>query len=368
MADPKYANLPGIDLNSKDVYECGSLAEDDQDWKPEELQSTSVEQINLDTQAAFEKFSGSYSGRIDFSKNEFGGYKKKQYDEDDETILQKYNRLRLEVSQLSQQVASINTAQKNQDNINLTDKVKDLEKTILSKDLQNIQTMNTPAAMDVEKALSAIKNLTFKGKGDTKTESDGKYEIYLQPKSEENSQKRFFELEQRLSKLEATIGLGKEDLSVLSDHSQADTLVGIVQNMETKLALLDPEKLPLVDTRLQSILTKVNEINKSKKAESNAEQNRKIDDLYKVIQKWDGTYTCLPAIQQRLFDLSVVQTKACSFMTTLQHLEDVQEQITAKLSKTEATQSSLKEVLKMNLEAVQANMLKLNERIDALTK
>ena len=37
MADSKYANLPGIDTSSKDVYESGDLPEEDQGWKPEEL-------------------------------------------------------------------------------------------------------------------------------------------------------------------------------------------------------------------------------------------------------------------------------------------------------------------------------------------
>ncbi|EDM16483.1 dynactin 2, isoform CRA_b [Rattus norvegicus] len=48
MADPKYADLPGIARNEPDVYETSDLPEDDQaEFDAEELSSTSVEHIIL---------------------------------------------------------------------------------------------------------------------------------------------------------------------------------------------------------------------------------------------------------------------------------------------------------------------------------
>nr|6F38_a Chain a, Dynactin subunit 2 [Sus scrofa]6F3A_a Chain a, Dynactin subunit 2 [Sus scrofa] len=59
MADPKYADLPGIARNEPDVYETSDLPEDDQaefDALQEELTSTSVEHIIVNPNAAYDKF------------------------------------------------------------------------------------------------------------------------------------------------------------------------------------------------------------------------------------------------------------------------------------------------------------------------
>ncbi|CDQ91077.1 unnamed protein product [Oncorhynchus mykiss] len=57
MADPKYANLPGIASNEPDVYETSDLPEDDQaQFESEELCSDSVERIVVNPNAAYDKF------------------------------------------------------------------------------------------------------------------------------------------------------------------------------------------------------------------------------------------------------------------------------------------------------------------------
>ncbi|CAI9741729.1 Hypothetical predicted protein [Octopus vulgaris] len=77
MADPKYANLPGIDLNSPDVYETSELPEDDQNTRPEqeEIHSDAIERVNLDSKTAYKRFKGTV---LDASNADFSGRIQKQ--------------------------------------------------------------------------------------------------------------------------------------------------------------------------------------------------------------------------------------------------------------------------------------------------
>ena len=366
MADPKYASLPGIDIESKDMYECGDLPEDDQNWKPEELQSTSVEKIDLDTQAAFEKFTGKYLRHK--SKAVVTGIT----GDEEETVLQKYNRLKIELAGLEKQVASIKNA-KNQGavDVKLVENVKNLEKQLTNSSLKDFQNSYLEQEVDVEKALNSIKTIKDKAKTSEKPKkSEGSFEIYLKQQPEERSIEKLFQLEQRLNKLETTVGLDKGiSKNTLADTSQtSSSLTEAVELMETKLGLLDSEKLPLIDTRLQSILVKINEINKIKKSETAAENNIKVNELYSMVQKWDTFISALPKFQKRLLDLSIVQGKACSFLKNLQHLEDVQQQITSKLDQTEDCQKNLEEIIKNNLTTIQGNIKELNQRFDNLSE
>ncbi|XP_071001055.1 dynactin subunit 2-like, partial [Oncorhynchus clarkii lewisi] len=120
MADPKYANLPGIASNEPDVYETSDLPEDDQaQFESEELCSDSVERIVVNPNAAYDKFKDKrvstkgldFSDRI--SKNKRVGYESGEYEilaegcGVKETPQQKYQRLVNEIQELSQEVETI---------------------------------------------------------------------------------------------------------------------------------------------------------------------------------------------------------------------------------------------------------------------
>jgi len=363
MADPKYASLPGIDVENKDLYECGDLPEDDQNWKPEELQSTSVEKIDLDTQAAFEKFSGKYLKHK--SKSVITG----TTEDEEETVLQKYNRIKVELAGLVKQVACLKEAKKQGNtDVKLIENVKSLEKQLTSSNLEEFKKCYLEQEVDVEKALHSIKTIKDKEKSSEMPKKlNGSFEVYLKQQPEDRTIEKIFQLEQRLNKLETTVGLDKGcSTNTFAETSQSSSLTEAVELMETKLGLLDSEKLPLIDTRLQSVLVKVNEINKSKKSVTTAESSNKIKELYNQVQKWDSVISALPKFQKRLMDLSIVQSKACSFLKNLQHLEEMQQQLTSKLDQTEISHKNLEEILKYNLTTIQANINDLNKRFETL--
>uniref|UniRef100_F7HA17 Dynactin subunit 2 n=1 Tax=Macaca mulatta TaxID=9544 RepID=F7HA17_MACMU len=125
MADPKYADLPGIARNEPDVYETSDLPEDDQaEFDAEELTSTSVEHIIVNPNAAYDKFKDKRVGTkgLDFSdrigKTKRTGYESGEYEMlgeglgVKETPQQKYQRLLHEVQELTTEVEKIKTTVK----------------------------------------------------------------------------------------------------------------------------------------------------------------------------------------------------------------------------------------------------------------
>ncbi|CAM9938309.1 unnamed protein product, partial [Bubo scandiacus] len=125
MADPKYADLPGIARNEPDVYETSDLPEDDQaEFEAEELTSTSVEHLIINPNAAYEKFRDkrlSTKG-VDFSdrinKPRTTGYESGEYEilgeglGAKETPQQRYQRLQHEVQELVREVEQIQSTVK----------------------------------------------------------------------------------------------------------------------------------------------------------------------------------------------------------------------------------------------------------------
>ncbi|XP_004226569.3 dynactin subunit 2-like [Ciona intestinalis] len=368
MADPKYANLPGIDTESKDVYESGDLPEDDQHTVVEELNSTSVEVIGSDTQSAFNLFSGKYVAPI----GDFSGYNAKSSAvNEEETVLQKFNRLKIEVQSLLDEVETVKESKADPASAaKLVSQVQSMQMKLSQSDVDSATGSNVEKVSDVEKLLSSLKTSFSKSKTSDSKTTDGSYQLFLKPEAEKKKSLQFSALEQRLARLEKVLGSETDDINVLAAHSKHETLQSAAQMMEAKLSLLDPEQLPLVDSRLQAILSKVNEINKAHKAagDQTSEVNSKITELYDLMHKSEGVRSALPHLIERLKALDELHAKSSSFVSVLDHLESTQAQINGRLDTTSASQKKLQEMLQKNMETIKDNVTQLNKRIADLQK
>ena len=369
MADPKYANLPGIDTESRDVYECGDLPEEDQNPGNEE-DSTSVELV--DSKASFERFSGKYVSGFgkDFSIKstgyEAGGYGLAMPGEQ-ETIIQRLNRLKIEVSELSRDVGKLQQSKTNRINaLDMSKQVDTLQAQLDGIRLDEIDGTTLSADLNMEEIIA---NLQAEGKPkDALSGSQlGSYQLYLKPGQKEKQMLRVANLEQRIARLEKVLGPDSPIYNVLTSQTDG-SLQETVCIMETKLSLLDPEQLPQVDSRLQAILTKVNEINKAHKSsgEERSEVNKQIAGLFDLVQKWEGVRGSLPLIVERLKALDTLHSKSADFTATLSHLESVQSRITSQLDSANAAHKKLGGMLKENLEIVEGNVAQLNKRLSDL--
>jgi len=377
MADSKYANLPGIDTSSKDVYESGDLPEEDQGWKPEELNSSSVEVVQIGTQEAFDHFNQKYvSG--DFNVKPSAG-KTKGYSSLDqsETMLQKYHRLQIEVEALMQDASTIQGSKKSSENDkqgvpDLLGKIQNLELQLKSSNLKAFSEEEFSFDRS-ESVLNALSGPSSGGKdkqSSSATLKDGSYQVYLKPDDGQKQLKRISMLEQRLANLENVVGTSDGGQpAILAPHSKSLALHECVQLMETKLSLLDHEKLPEVDTRLQAILTKVNDINKAlSKSDSAADANKKTAELYETVQNWKQVQSALPHILTRLKDTEALHKKAHDFSSSLAELESAQTQIIAQLDSSSTFQKELKEMFQKNIDIVESNVSQINKRLNDLNK
>ncbi|XP_071803203.1 dynactin subunit 2-like isoform X1 [Asterias amurensis] len=412
MADPKYANLPGIDTQP-DLYETNDLPEDDQQHGGEELMSESVEQLNVDPNVAFGKFKDKklLSGKIDFSdrvshSRRTGYYvPRTEYEiledgtEVKETPVQKFQRLQHEIRELSDEVEQLKQTADDSKSSSVTpsvmvEQVGSLQEQLYGLHLEKI--LGSDAMVEAAdpqgtlpkkliNQLEAYKNLSVQSSGATPSKSgqatkDGciTYELHYTPEQAKFSQlSKVAELEQRLAGLEAVIGEDPKKLSFITADTTSKTLMGAVSQLQTQMNLLDPVQVDHVDARIQSLLQHLNQVKEKKKtAEEAGKESKelsdsmeiKISELYDMVEKWDGIADTVPSVVERLQALKDLHEQALQFSQALSHLDTAQQQLTSNLNNQDTLLKELRDSFGANMAAIQANCQSLEERMSKFQK
>uniref|UniRef100_A0AAR2LE06 Dynactin subunit 2 n=1 Tax=Pygocentrus nattereri TaxID=42514 RepID=A0AAR2LE06_PYGNA len=337
MADPKYANLPGIAFNEPDVYETSDLPEDDQaQFESEELCSDSVERIVVNPNAAYDKFKDKRVGTkgLDFSdrisKTRRVGYESGEYEllaegcGVKETPQQKYQRLVNEIQELTQEVEHIqanvkeSSAEERLTPVVLAQRAAQLKQQLVSAHLDSLLGPNAHINLadpdgalakrlmtQLELARGVRSSAGGEGKGSGLKGPDGVvlYELHSRPEHE-----RFTE--------SAKV---RQHCTTFSKET--------IELLEARVSALDAATLDQVEARLQSVLGKMNEIAKHKAAIEDAETQNKVSQLYDVVQKWDAMATSLPQVVQRLIAVKELHEQAMQFGQLLTHLDTTQQMI-----------------------------------------
>nr|DBA32843.1 TPA: hypothetical protein GDO54_000602 [Pyxicephalus adspersus] len=285
MADPKYADLPGIARNEPDVYETSDLPEDDQaEFDAEELTSTSVEHIIVNPNAAYDKFKDKRVGTkgLDFSdrisKSKRTGYESGEYEllgegiGLKETPQQKYQRLLHEVQELSQEVEKIqstvkeSTTEEKLTPVALAKQVATLKQQLVSNHLEKL--LGPDAAINLTDPDGALAKrlLTQLDVAKTRKGPEGKspakgsdkdgglvtYELHCRPEQNKFSQAaKLAELEKRLSELESAVRCDQDPQNPLTVGLQGSNLMDTVEILQAKVNMLDVSSLDQVEARLQ---------------------------------------------------------------------------------------------------------------------
>ncbi|XP_048755747.1 dynactin subunit 2-like [Ostrea edulis] len=400
MADPKYANLPGIDHDAPDVYETEDLPEDDQALQTQEDEGNeNVEKLELDTNAAMGRFKGSQvkTNGLDFSDRISGsnrtGYdvEKTEYEmlEDGsskiETPQQKFQRLQHEIRELGEEVHAI---QENVKKDVTADKTSPVD---LSKQLQYLQhqlsdlhlekLLGPEAKVDLSDPqgqlqkrllteLTAYKPTDGKPAAAPKTDkSCVTYELFYRPEQAQFSRNaRLAKLEERLERLEAVLGQGSERAGILTLDTDSKGLVESVGVLNSKLSLLETSNLDQVDVRLASVLQKLNQIGEKKSGQADLERQNKISELFDMVKKWDSVRDTLPHVVDRLVSLKELHEQALQFSQLLSHLDTAQQEISATLGAHGDMMKQLQVMFNDNSNTIKGNCDSLDQRIKALGK
>ncbi|XP_036806756.1 dynactin subunit 2 isoform X4 [Oncorhynchus mykiss] len=402
MADPKYANLPGIASNEPDVYETSDLPEDDQaQFESEELCSDSVERIVVNPNAAYDKFKDKrvstkgldFSDRI--SKNKRVGYESGEYEilaegcGVKETPQQKYQRLVNEIQELSQEVETIQATTRDSSSeerltpVVLAQQAAQLKQQLVSAHLDsllgpqahiNLADPDGALAKRLLTQLEAVRGSrgsTGEGKAPAAKGPDGVvlYELHSRPEQEKfTDAAKMAELEKRLSELETAVGSGSDKPGPLSAGVQGGSLMDTMELLQARVSALDSATLDQVEARLQSVLGKMNEIAKHKATIEDAGTQNKVSQLYDVVQKWDAMATSLPQVVQRLMAVKELHEQAMQFGQLLTHLDTTQQMINNSLKDNGTLLSQVQTTMKENLLSVEENFAALDQRMKTLNK
>uniref|UniRef100_A0A8C7E4F2 Dynactin subunit 2 n=2 Tax=Naja naja TaxID=35670 RepID=A0A8C7E4F2_NAJNA len=404
MADPKYADLPGIARNEPDVYETHDLPEDDQaEFDAEELTSTSVEHIIVNPNAAYDKFKDKRVGTkgLDFS-DRIGKSKRTGYESGDYEILgeglhvketpqQKYQRLLHEVQELTTEVEKIknsvkeSSAEEKLTPVTLAKQVAGLKQQLVSTHLEKL--LGPEAAINLTdpdgalakrlllqlEATKTAKSVSAGGKGAAKVtagpENTVTYELHSRPEQDKFSQAaKIAELEKRLAELEASVRCEQDVQNPLSVGLQGASLMETVELLQAKVNSLDVATLDQVEARLQSVLGKVNEIAKHKATVEDADTQSKVHQLYALVQEWSPLASTLPEVVQRLVAVRQLHEQAMQFGQLLTHLDTTQQMIANSLKDNVTLLTQVQKAMKENLAAVEDNFASINSRVQKLAK
>uniref|UniRef100_A0A8C1QNK4 Dynactin 2 (p50) n=1 Tax=Cyprinus carpio TaxID=7962 RepID=A0A8C1QNK4_CYPCA len=405
MADPKYANLPGIASNEPDVYETSDLPEDDQaqfESELEELCSDSVERLVVNPNAAYDKFKDKHVSAkgLDFSdrisKSRRVGYESGEFEllaegcGVKETPQQKYQRLVNEIHELCQDVEQIQVTTKESSSeerltpVALAQQAAQLKQQLVSAHLDSLLGPNAHINLtDPDGALAkrlltqlevargvrsgpSAENKTAAPKG-----PDGVilYGLHSRPEQEKFTESaKIAELERRLAELETALGSGAEKQGPLSAGVQGASLMDTIELLQARVGALDAATLDQVEARLQSVLGKMNEIAKHKAAIEDAETQNKVSQLYDVVQKWDAMATSLPQLLQRLLAVRELHEQAMQFGQLLTHLDTTQQMINNSLKDNSTLLTQVQQTMKENLLSVEENFSALDQRMKKLSK
>nr|XP_015838591.1 PREDICTED: dynactin subunit 2 [Tribolium castaneum] len=302
MADPKYADLPGIAHDEPDVYETNDLPESEQAVDFFEEENDSIERIHVSASEAFNKFKGKFlkANNVDFSerisKKIRTGYDARSGDwelvgeGEKETPLQKYQRLQCEMKELMEEITKIQAEKKGDDanclvsSSQVEQALKKLTDLKLEESLgaEVVSSISDPQGTQIKKLLSQLEQFkaSAREKTESQAESDGSgivYQLNYRPEQARLAQTtRVAELEGRLHRLESIMGSSNDKLTRLASATNKGTLLETAQHLSATASLLDSAQLDHIEGRLSCLQQKLDAIAEKKKEIAQDEEKDKM--------------------------------------------------------------------------------------------
>ena len=408
MADPKYANLPGIAHDQPDVFETNDLPESDQNYECGDLDVTSdsVETLHITANEAFGKFKGKnvecedidFSDRIRRSKRQ--GYitwtgedqgTTEALQQAKETPIQKYQRLNCEVRELLDEIdtsmSQEGESSKGKSLVGVARQTAQLQEQLVACKLEDtmgsdlIKRLEDPRGVAKKQLMVQLNALKSTSSANTSTGTErqtsatdvidktpGKsqvmYELMMKPeivKLEE--QKKVAELDMRLKNMEKILGSAPDKVSALAIETNQKNVVGSIEVLTSKLALLEPSHLDHVEGRLAALIQKMNAVAERNAVIEDAEKQNKIAELYDLCIKTEANSVALPEIVDRLDALQLLHEKALEFTKAMTQLDTVQQKLEGTLSGNQKLLQETQTKFSENLSNIQNNFNNIEKRL-----
>ncbi|XP_055906485.1 dynactin subunit 2 [Eupeodes corollae] len=371
MADPKFENLPGIAYDQPDVYETPDVEAETSDYYEEEPSTEFIQYIHILKQDSFGKFKGKqFESREDFSDRIDKKYRKgyetmcTDYDREKETPVEKCRRLQSEMNDLLEELDSMRNEKKvDQEERESYDAVA----TIISTAKKVIDSLRLEQVLGQEHAGAGSPEVDKLIKQVEEYKTSGVLTAYKLPNVDLAASARVAKLEHRLHELEKAVGVNPEKLSRLAVSTGTSNLIEAVRQLSTKAALLQPNQLSQIETRLVNLAGKMDAVaEKSSGSADDAKRDQKVCELYDIAKRTEGIAEILPDIIERMQALESLHKYAMNFAKIIAEVEETQSSICRSLANNKTLLTSVQETFANNLENVNKEVNKLETRINAI--
>lgn len=297
------------------MYETPDVPEEETSDFFEETENECIERLHISTKDSYNKFKGKYlTGNVDFS-DRVGRKIRSGYDArsgcwelaaegEKESPIEKCRRLQCEMNELMQDIADLNTdatvSKEEKESYEAIAMVVNSAKKVLSS-LRLEQVLGKEAV--VAASDQEVKKL-FSQVDEYKKTIGGS--VVLPPTvastvNELEYTTRIAELENRLHQLEAVVGAQPEKLSRLANSLGTNNLLEAVQQVSTRAALLQPNQLDLIETRIAALADKMDGIaEKSTASGRDVSSEQKVLELYDIAKRTEPIAHLLPNMLQRM--------------------------------------------------------------------
>uniref|UniRef100_T1PFB3 Dynamitin n=1 Tax=Musca domestica TaxID=7370 RepID=T1PFB3_MUSDO len=377
MADPKFENLPGIAYDQPDVYETPDVPEQEtSDYYEEEPENKSIERLHISPQEAYKRFRGStLAGNVDFSDS-IGRRVCRGYDAttgefelsgmgEKETPVQKCRRLQCEMNELLEEVSALQNdrklVQEEKESYDAVATIITTAKKVLDS-LRLEQVLGKEQAPNkADKEVKALINQVDEYK------NSGVLTAIPTPGTDLAASARIAKLEHRLHQLEQAVGAQPEKLSRLTTLTQSTNVMDAVRQLNTKAALLQSEKIDVIEERLGSLGAKMDAIAaKSSGSPEDAKRDQKVVEMYEIAKRTEPVAEILPDIIERMQALELLHKYAMNFAKIIAEIEEKQTSITTSLVYNKELLHSVQETFAQNLETINKEVAKVEERVKSV--
>lgn len=397
--DNKYANLIGIARNEPDVYETTSVPPSNDTCPVQEDNSNCIQKIVISTKDAHNKFNAKSlnSDYVDFSdtitsRRKFG-YRVEpdayEWNQDlVESPLQRFKRLEAELTNLKEDLKEMDEFASEEDKkqlidfdpVNLSKQVDELQAKVKTLHLETIgakvdvDKLNNKAKRDLlyDNLSASKKDLDKKEKSkEGQDESGIVFKVFSDLDANDLARvNKISELNQRLANLETVFGAGnaainERQIAKLCPNIENKSILGLVENLNAKINLVERQSLEQTESRLQAVLHRMNQLNEKKSVIDDQEKLNHINELYTMVSKWKEISSVVPSIVERLAALNEIHQRAFEFPAILSRLDTEQESIKQNLNSSSDVLKNLEKSLETNMESIRSNFSVLNERIKA---
>jgi len=228
--------------------------------------------------------------------------------------------------------------------------------------IQHYSHLQTDLSSKLVKELNAVKLSSPPQSNAVASGNTITYELYYSPDQAKHLQvSKLANVERRVASVEALVGLS----------SGGPPLISAVGELRDKVALLDAGRLEGVQHRMKALLPQLEaavgtltrtQADVKSGAASVPATEKKINDLYETMNRWDLVAQQLPALVNRLLALRTLHEDSLNLSTTLNKLENEQEAVLGLLKDNTTLLGKVDTSFQENMSTIQQNVASLEER------